>query len=169
MKLSFSLIGMPGSGKTTVGRALAKHLNYAFVDADDLIRERIQMSLQDYLDRHSEKALVEIESEILRSVAAQPRQVISTGGSAVYSDAAMQWLKSFSIVIYLSASLEKLKSRMSNVESRGIVGLAAKGLGDVWSERLPLYEKYADMTVSTEEFDKSAIVDTIRRSLDEYN
>ena len=140
------LIGMSGAGKSTLGVLLAKALGKQFADTDLLIQARTGKLLQEIIDTEGIDRFLQIEEEVLLGCAFQ-NCVIATGGSAVYSEKAMQKLKQSGVAIYLAVDYEELKKRLSNITTRGIV---FKGKGDLralFEERIPLYERYADLTI----------------------
>ncbi|MBI4119739.1 MAG: shikimate kinase [Parcubacteria group bacterium] len=141
---------MAGAGKSTIGRLLAKKLRYRFVDIDALIEKSAGIALQDILDELGDEKFIQLEEEVVLALKNPERFVISTGGSVVYSKKAMGFLRSISNVIFLNAPYDLIQRRMQNVSSRGIVGLKNKDLHSLWKERKPLYEKYADYTVTME-------------------
>ena len=138
------LIGMPGSGKSTVGVQLAKQLNLNFVDTDLLIQNQQGQQLQDIVDQKGYLELREIEKNILLGLNVQ-NTLISTGGSAVYSEDAMNHLKSSGITVFLDVELENLEHRVSDEGTRGIARAPEHSFKDVFNERTPLYKKYADI------------------------
>ena len=140
------LIGMPGSGKSTLGVLLAKALGMDFVDADILIQQRRGMLLQDIIDTDGIDAFLALEADVLSSLELSD-SVISTGGSAVYSDAAMKALRRNGVTVYLSVPYSEIHRRIKNITTRGIVLREGKTLRDTYDERLPLYERYADLTI----------------------
>lgn len=160
-----SLIGMPGSGKSTVGVLLAKRLGLAFVDTDLLIQEQEQATLAEIIAAKGHEALRDIEEQVLLDMAIYPA-VISTGGSVVYSDAIMQRLSAASSVVYLRASLETVDHRISLAPDRGIASPGNHTLEDVYNERVPLYERYAVVTVDVDTDDPEVIAGHIKSSLD---
>ena len=137
---------MAGAGKSTIGRKLAKVLDFNFLDGDAIIEERINQSIQSYLDQHGGKEFTKIEEEVLLSISLD-KTVLATGGSAVLSDAAMNFLKKESEVIFLDVSYENISERILNLSERGLVRGANQSLQDTYNERLSLYKKYADHTV----------------------
>lgn len=141
------LIGMPGSGKSTVGVLLAKERAMAFTDTDLTIQTNIGTSLQDILDEQGYLALREIEEQSICSIAVE-NTIISTGGSAVYSDKAMMYLKENGTVVYLKVSLTQLTKRIKNYETRGIARQPHQSFEELFEERSLLYEKYADITIN---------------------
>ena len=146
MNKSITLIGMAGAGKSTIGRKLAKVLDFNFLDGDAIIEERINQSIQSYLDQHGGKEFTKIEEEVLLSFNLD-KTVLATGGSAVLSDAAMNFLKKESEVIFLDVSYENISERILNLSERGLVRGANQSLQDTYNERLNLYQKYADHVV----------------------
>ena len=144
---NITLIGMPGSGKTTFGKTLAAGLSYHFIDTDDVIIQTYHKPLMELIDEYGTERFITLEGKVLQSIYTN-QAVISTGGSAVYSDDAMQYLKSTGIVIYLHHQLDVLAQRVGNLVTRGVVcHSGCTTLEDLYEERCPLYEKYADLTV----------------------
>ena len=142
------LIGMPGSGKSTVGVILAKLLSRGFVDTDLLIQTAQGRSLQEIVDKDGYLALRDIEAKMLVDLNCS-NQVIATGGSAAYSHAAMTHLKEGGIVVFLHADLETLHKRVHDFSARGLAKSPAQTLNDVFMERLSLYTAYADITIDS--------------------
>jgi shikimate kinase len=145
------LIGMPGAGKSTAGVVLAKMIGYDFVDADLVIQQQCDKTLQKLIDTLGPLGFIEVENEVLKNMDFQ-RTVISTGGSAVYSDEAIAHLREIGTIVYLQTSLEELTERLADFSQRGVVMKREGGMGlaDLYDERIPLYEKFADITVSVE-------------------
>jgi shikimate kinase len=151
MKTNYSnivLIGMPGAGKSTIGVLLAKYTSRGFIDTDLLIQTSWQRSLQEIVDNDGYRVLRKLEEETLLSLRVRDH-IISTGGSAVYSDQAMQHLKSEGLVVYLEVDLATLRSRIGDVSQRGLARPVNQSLEALFSERSGLYERYADFTVPT--------------------
>lgn len=140
------LIGMPGSGKSTVGVLLAKALGYQFLDADLLIQEREGALLQDILDRRGQAAFLDAEEAAVLSLNCR-RTVIAPGGSAVCRERAARHLRSLGILAYLNVPLEELIRRIRNLSSRGIAMEPGQTLADVMAYRDPLYRRYADLII----------------------
>jgi shikimate kinase len=140
------LIGMPGSGKSTVGIILAKLTSRSFIDTDVLIQTREVRSLQDIVDHDGYLFLREIEEKTLLGLDLR-NHVIATGGSAVYSPAAMRHLKSDGVIIFLDVNLETLKVRVSDYATRGLAKRPDQNVDDLFAERSALYRKYADITI----------------------
>jgi shikimate kinase len=142
------LIGMPGSGKSTVGVILAKLLSRGFVDTDLLIQTAQGRSLQGIVDSDGYLALRVIEEQMLLHLNCR-NQVIATGGSAAYSHPAMTHLKLGGIVVYLHADLETLHQRVHDFSARGLAKAPDQTLSDLFRERLSLYSAYADITIDS--------------------
>lgn len=138
---------MPGSGKSTIGVILAKHCGRAFIDTDLLIQTRTRRTLQEIVDSEGYLALRRIEEEVLLALRVT-NTVIATGGSAVYSGAAMEHLRAAGVVVFLDADLPTLRSRLNDFGSRGLARRPDQSFEQLYDERRPLYERYADMTVS---------------------
>jgi shikimate kinase len=143
------LTGMPACGKSTMGVVLAKTLGMKFIDTDLLIQEEENEKLQNIIDNRGMDAFLETEERILSSIEAE-NAVISTGGSAVYSDKAMKHLKSIGDVVYIKLSLPEIERRLDNIKTRGIAMKPGVTLADLYNQRVPLYEKYADIVLETE-------------------
>lgn len=146
------LIGMPGSGKSTVGVVLAKVLGYRFLDSDLLIQEREKRLLSEIMEQEGIDGFIRIEEEVNATICAE-RSVIATGGSVVYGKRAMERLKEMGIVVYLSLPLDQLESRLGNLRCRGVVLREGQTLEELYQERSPLYEAYADLTVDETDLD----------------
>ena len=149
MPETISLIGMPGAGKSTVGVILAKLTGLRFVDTDLDIQVREKATLQQILERHGYRHLRAIEQEVLLAIALD-HAIISTGGSVVYSGAAMRRLRTAGPVVYLATDLATLEQRVAAAPLRGIACDAQQGYAQVFSERTPLYERYANITVNAD-------------------
>ncbi len=143
------LIGMPGSGKSTVGVILAKLTGRDFVDTDVLIQKDQSRSLQDIVDRDGYLKLREIEEKTILNLACG-NCVVATGGSAVYSEAAMKHLKSNGVAIFLNVDLQTLFTRVTDFDTRGLAKRPDQGVADLFQERHALYRKYADVTIDCE-------------------
>ncbi len=140
------LIGMPGAGKSTVGVILAKRTSRGFMDTDLLIQTSQGKSLQEIVDQQGYEQLREIEEQTLLSIQVE-NSVIATGGSAIYSESAMQHLKQNGDIIYLDVELEELEKRVGDYGNRGIAKKTDQSFKDLFEERSKLYRKYADFTI----------------------
>lgn len=140
------LIGMPGSGKSTVGVLLAKALGYLFEDVDLLISRRAGKPLQRILDEDGMAYFLRLEEEVGSTLEAD-RTVIATGGSMVLSEKAMAHLRAMGEVVFISVPFAEIERRVTNIKTRGIVFHPNETLADVYRERLPLYERYANRTL----------------------
>ena len=145
--MTFTLIGMPGSGKSCMGRAIASKLKIKNIDSDRLIEKRIGRPLQEIINADGLDAFKKIEEETLLSIEGGDF-VLSTGGSAVYYDKAMSHLKTLGPIIYLYASFETIQKRLGDFSTRGVVLRPGQTLKDLYDERVILYKKYADITIS---------------------
>ena len=158
------LIGMPGVGKSTIGVVLAKVLGYQFVDADLLIQEAEGKLLSVLIEENGTDGFIEIENRVNSQIQTH-RSVIATGGSVVYCDEAMQHLKSEGVVVYLKISLELLSRRLGNLKGRGVVLKEGQTLASLYDERVPLYEKYADIVVDEEDKDLEGSLQVVLEAL----
>lgn len=141
-KNNITLIGMPFSGKTTVAKLLAEELNYQFVDLDDYIMNKFNMSLSDIVFKFGNTEFKRIEEEAILEMKGN-KKIFSTGGSVIYSKIGMEHFKKISKVIFLEVSLENLKHRMStSMEDRGIVFKPGQTFDNLFDERQPFYKKY---------------------------
>ncbi len=159
-KSNLVLIGMPGSGKSTIGVILAKRTSHDFVDTDVLIQSLEHRSLQSIMDSEGYMKLREIEARVLQSINLE-NHIISTGGSVVYSDAAMQHLRSNGTTIYLDVSLDTLRARITDYETRGIAKRPEQSFADLFEERALLYRKYADVTIKGDTMSQDAVCEHI--------
>ncbi len=146
---NITLIGMAGAGKSTTGRILARFTGKSFHDSDEMIASLSGMSLQEYLDLAGREQFLKTEEQVLLSIANQ-NNVIGTGGSAIYSKAGMDYLQSTGPVILLAVSLETLRGRVTNMDSRGLVSEEGQNFTELFAERLPLYKSRADITVDAD-------------------
>lgn len=158
------LIGMPGVGKSTLGVVLAKVLGYQFLDADLLIQKQERKRLYQIIDEVGIEGFVQVENRVNASIEAE-QTVIATGGSVVYCEEAMKHLKSIGTVVYLKLSLKSLKKRLGNLSRRGVILKEGQTLQDLYEERVPLYEQYADVVVDEEGKDLERSLQEILRAL----
>jgi len=153
------LIGMPGAGKSTLGVLLAKALNYKFLDTDLSIQEYTGELLYKTIEAKGIDEFIKIEELVLLNTNVK-NTVIATGGSAIYGENAMRHLKDNGQVVYLRLSLEEIIKRVNNITTRGIVMKKGKTMEDVYAERTPLYEKYADIIIDC---DNGGIEDSVEK------
>lgn len=167
-KSNIVLIGMPGAGKSTVGIVLAKMLSYDFIDVDLLIQRRYGKTLQELIDTHGAEGFIALEGEVL--CALEPpleSTVIATGGSAVYSEKAMDYLASFAQIVYLKISYAEMEKRLGDLSERGVVLRQGNGmdLRDLYDERAWLYERFAEATVDVGDFMIAEAAETVRKAI----
>ena len=158
------LIGMPAVGKSTVGVVVAKRLGYRFIDTNILIQEEEGKLLKDIIAEKGIDGFLEIEDRINANVIAK-HSVISPGGSVVYCSEAMEHLKSIGKVVYLRLSLGTLEKRLGNLKKRGVLLKKGQTLQSLYEERVPLYEKYADIVIDEEGKDLEASLQTVLETL----
>ncbi len=161
------LIGMPGSGKSTVGIILAKLTGKDFIDTDVLIQIREQRTLQEIIDAEGHMSLRRIEEQVLLSLDCS-NHVISTGGSAPYSPAAMRHLRKNGVFIFLHADLETLRKRITNFDSRGLAKRPDQSLADLFAERMALYRKYTDITIENNAYNQEEVCEKIIQELTNF-
>ena len=154
------LIGMPGCGKSTVGVVLAKAANLDFLDSDLVIQKQMGAKLSELLDAHGDEGFRAIENRINAELAAD-NSVIATGGSVIYGEDAMHHLKDIGTVVYLKLSYEAIEDRLGDLHARGVTIQPGWTLRDLYNERVPLYEKWADLTVDCEDMKLREVVQYI--------
>lgn len=163
-KSNIILIGMPGSGKSTVGVILAKMIAKRYLDTDILLQNIEKRSLQDIVDKDGHMALREVEQRVLLGIQCR-NHIVATGGSAAYSEPAMQHLKKNGIIVFLHADLPALKQRIHNYETRGLAKTPEQSFQDLFEERLALYERYADIIVQSSNLTQDQVCDAIVEQL----
>lgn len=149
-KTNIVLIGMPGSGKSTVGVLVAKALGMSFVDTDLELMQRTGRKLQQILDEDGLGFFLDAEENAIRALDVS-HTVIATGGSVVLEPEAVKHLRENGILIFLDVSMGELEKRITNMKSRGIAFAKGQNLADIYRERVPLYRKYADVVVDKED------------------
>lgn len=160
------LIGMPGVGKSTVGVLLAKQLGLGFIDTDIVIQSAQGQTLAQIIARQGITGFLRIESDHLLSINLD-HQVIATGGSAVYSKAAMTHLAHNGTIVFLDLSLPQLRQRLNDLDDRGVTRKPGQCLADLFAERQPLYQHYADVTVACDDLDVEAVKQAICQNIDD--
>ena len=140
------LIGMPGAGKSTTGVVLAKTLGMAFVDTDLLIQSSQKKQLQQIIDEAGPEAFLQIENDVIAGLETE-NTVIATGGSVIFGAEAMKRLKAGGVTLYIELPLEEILRRLRNIKTRGIAMPQGTTLEDVYRQRIPLYEQFADITI----------------------
>lgn len=167
MKENIVLIGMPGVGKSTVGVILAKLMGYQFIDADLVIQDRENKLLKEIIAEKGIDGFIQVENDVNKSL--NPKKaIISTGGSVVYSREAMEHLSEIATVVYLELDLANLKKRLGNLKNRGVVLRDGQTLDDLFNERVPLYEKYADVVVNESNINVEETVQLTLEKIKEY-
>lgn len=149
MKKNIVLIGMPGVGKSTIGVVLAKNLGYHFLDSDLLIQEETEKLLQQLIDDYGIDRFLAIEDDINASICVE-KTVIATGGSAIFGQEAMKHFQKTGIIIYLQLSYESINERLGDLKKRGVTLRENQTLLDLYYERKPYYEKYANILIDCE-------------------
>jgi len=162
------LIGMPGVGKSTIGVILAKVMSRNFLDTDIYIQSREGRTLQEIINKQGIKSFCEIEKNTVLSVSCK-NCVIATGGSVVYSNKAINSLKQFGILFHLYLPLSHLKKRLKNISSRGVVMLHSQSLEQLFDERLPLYERYADTIIDCTDKNHEEVINEILFKLKNFS
>jgi shikimate kinase len=161
------LIGMPGAGKSTMGVILAKTLGRTFIDTDIVAQETSGRLLQEIIDEDGTDVFLKTEETTILSLHGH-HAVIATGGSVVFSTKAMQHLKKDGIVIYLDISFEEMVRRLNNIMTRGIVLATGQSLRDMYNQRVPFYEKYADITINCSGIDFETCIGNILDELRKF-
>ncbi len=162
------LIGMPGVGKSTVGVILAKVMGYQFLDADLVIQEKEGKLLSEIIEEIGTDGFVQVENRINAGLMCS-RTIIATGGSVVYGQQAMKHLKEIGIVVYLEVPFSVIEKRLSDIKGRGVVLKDGQTLYDLFMERTPLYEKYADVRISEEGLNVEETVERLVEKLQNLN
>lgn len=165
MKSNITLIGMPASGKSTVGVLLAKRLGYSFVDVDIVIQEQEGRLLKEIIEQEGMEGFLLVEDRVNRELDVK-RSVIAPGGSVIYGEEAMAHLKEISTVVYLKLSYEEVRERLGDLKDRGVAVKDGMTLRDLYEERVPLYERYADITVDETEKTPGQTVDELRAMME---
>lgn len=162
---NFTIIGMPFSGKTTIGKLLSDKLNYNFIDLDDYISTKYNMKFNEVVSKFGNDEFLKIEEETMLEMNGQ-KNIFSTGGSVIYSSKGMEHLKNISRIIFLDVDVDELKNRMNmTMEDRGIVFKPGENFESLYQSRLPLYSKYCDLRIRCKLLSPEKIVDLIIKEL----
>ena len=164
---NITLIGMPGSGKSTLGKRLAAMRRMKFIDTDDILEQVENMPIQDIVNRKGVRYLRVLEGRVLSQLNHR-NHIISTGGSAVYSGQAMTHLGSLGARVYLKISMRTLTQRVNNVTTRGLAKMSSHSLPRLYSERAPLYEAVADITAVNDRPMTAVGIDSLNKQLDGF-
>lgn len=162
------LVGMPSCGKSTVGVILAKTMNKGFVDTDILIQQREGLTLQEIINTKGNDYFHQVEESVLLDYE-DVNHVVATGGSAIYFDSAMDKFKANGgIIVYLKVSLETVLERLNNITTRGVTLAKGQTLGDLYNQRIPLYEKHADIIIESEGYSVEQEVEQIINAVSKF-
>ena len=165
MQPRLTLIGMPGAGKSTLGKALAKRLDLPFIDTDQRIEAK-HGPLQPLIHRLGPQGFTQLEESFLLKL--NPEQaIIATGGSAIYSKTGIEHLASLGPVIYLWAPFNVIEQRIHNLDQRGLVRRQHQSLADLYRERDPLYRQHANLILPTHQTSQAELVDQLAQYLNE--
>ena len=164
MKSNIVLIGMPGVGKSTIGVVLAKNLGYHFMDSDIVIQQQTGKLLHEIITEKGLDGFLQTEDEVNAGIDAE-KTVIATGGSAVFGKHAMQHLAENGTIIYLSLPYEQIEERLGDLHKRGVALRENQTLYDIYQERIPLYEKYADVIADVSGCRIEEAIDKIKKEL----
>ena len=165
---NITLIGMPGSGKSTIGVLLAKKLGYRFIDSDLLIREQEGRLLKDIIAREGDEGFSRIENQVNAQIQAV-KTVIAPGGSVVYCKEAMEHLSQISLIVYLRISCSSLKERLGDLKSRGVLLKDGMTLDDLYAERAPLYERYGEVVLDVDNLTMGEVLDSFLLTCPEFH
>lgn len=168
MKSNIVLIGMPGVGKSTIGVILAKVLGYQFLDADLVIQQQEGKLLHEIIKEVGTNGFIEVENRVNANICVS-KTIIATGGSVVYGKEAMKHLKEIGTVVYLKVDFSTIERRLSDIKGRGVVLKDGQNLYDLYMERTPLYETYADICVSEDGLGVEETVEILIKNLKNMN
>lgn len=168
MKNNIVLIGMPGVGKSTIGVILAKVMGYQFLDADLVIQQQEGRLLREIIEEVGTDGFIQVENRVNASLTCS-KTIIATGGSVVYGEEAMRHLKEIGTVVYLQVPFAVIEKRLSDIKGRGVVLRDGQTLHDLYMERTPLYELYADITVSEDGLNVEETVEKLLEKLEKRN
>lgn len=163
-----SLVGLPGSGKSTVGRLLARRLQIPFLDSDHVIEQRIGCSIRDYFEREGEASFRDVEASVVDALTSLESGVLSTGGGSVLRPVNRQYLRERGHVVYLRSSPEELFRRLRHDVNRPLLQVAdpAGRLRELYAERDPLYRETAHFVIDTGRPSVATLVNMIAMQLE---
>jgi len=168
-KENITLIGMPGSGKSTIGKLLAKRFDFEFIDGDEYIEKQEKMSLRQIIDTKGDEGFCKIEEKRILELLPLNDCILAPGGSIVYEKKLMNTLKNSSILIFLDLPCQVIEKRvglkMKRHEQGEIVGLKSKSIKELYEERLPLYKKYQNITINCFRKSDGEIIDEIIKKI----
>lgn len=163
---NITLIGMPGAGKSTLGVLLAKRMGYSFHDTDITIQVQTGKTLSELMADIGGDALMKIENDIIASLTPK-REVIATGGSAVFGPEGMENLKKRSHIVYLKVSLSEIEKRVGDLVERGVVLNGCKDITELYDQRVSRYEHYAEITIDCDGKTVEQCIDSILQAVKE--
>ena len=164
------LVGMPGCGKSTIGRHLARRLGQEFGDSDAVIEQRLGCSIRSYFDREGEEAFRDVEQAVLAELLAQGAMgVLATGGGAVLRAANRAALRQVAQVVYLRATPEEIFRRIKHDQRRPLLQVAnpLQRLRELFAQRDPLYREVAHSTVDAGHGTAQMVVNLIAMQLEQ--
>ncbi|MBQ8185782.1 MAG: shikimate kinase [Clostridia bacterium] len=158
------LVGMPGSGKSTLGILLAKKIHYGYIDSDSIIVAMSGKLLPELIEELGNEGFLDLEARVNGSIKVQ-RCVIATGGSAIYRGGVIEKMKENGIVVYLKIPYEEVERRLGDLKKRGVVLRDGYTLRDLYAERAPLYEMHADYIVELSEDSVEDSAEKVRQAI----
>lgn len=161
--MNIVLIGMPTSGKSTIGKYLSESIGLKFIDTDKLVEEKVGMNLPDFIKKYGRENFKKFEKEAILSIKTST-SIISTGGSVIYEPEIMQFLQSLGTVVYLNEKFEVVRERLAQ-SNRVLMVKEGQTLQELYNERAPLYEKYANCTIHVNEKSNRDIFNEIATKL----
>nr|WP_026508938.1 shikimate kinase [Butyrivibrio sp. MC2013] len=165
IKDNIILIGMPASGKSTIGVILAKLMGMRFIDSDILIQDKTGRRLAGIIEEEGVDGFISIEEDVNASIEASGT-VIATGGSVVYGQRAMEHFKEIGKIVYLKVSEKTIKGRLDDIKGRGVVIRRGQTFEDLYRERTALYEQYADLIIDEDGHSAEEVLSMLKESLD---
>ena len=152
------LVGMPACGKSTIGVVLAKTMNKGFVDTDILIQQAESRTLQEIIDQEGNDYFHHVEERVLLDFDGED-YLVATGGSAIYFDRAMDKFKEKGVVVYIKVTLDTILERLNNIRSRGVTLEKGQTIADLYEQRIPLYQKHADVVIEADGLSVEEVVE----------